>query len=328
MNMLGKKINIVVVFMIIGWIVSGSFCRKGDNLSNDSSFSNDPVKKNQIILRVGESFYFNSDFEKYAMLAAGKDSSLSIESLSRLLDNFIEDKLLLEAAKEKGIEITFEEIKQYLAKTTSGIDSTGRISEQDPEAYANLREGLLIEEYIYQLIRDIEVEEEEIKAYYESNKREFLRPKRVKVSQILVKTENKAVDLFNKLKGADEDKFKETAMAESIAAEASRGGEMGTFEMGQLPYEFDKVVFSLDEGELSQVVESSYGYHIFRIDKIFPAELVPLERASEEIKIIILERKVKEFLLQHIEELKDSLDWQFFPDNLSFPYQRKTYDNE
>ncbi len=308
--------------------MGGVSCRKEEEFSPDTSFSEDPAKKNQIILRVGESFYFNADFERYVMLAAGQDSSLSLDSLSRLLDNFIEDKLFLEAAREARIEVTWEEIKQYLAKVTSGIDSTSGINSMDRKAIDSLREGLVIEEYIYELVQDIEVEEDEIRSYYDLNKREFLRPKRLKVSQILVKTEDKAVELLKSLKGAGGEQVRELARAESIGAEASRGGEIGTFEMGQLPFEFDKVVFSLDEGELSQVVESSYGYHIFRVDKIFPAELVPLERASEEIKVILLEQKIKERLSQQLEDLKDNLDWQFFPDNLSFPYQRKNNDND
>ena len=101
---------------------------------------------------------------------------------------------------------------------------------------------------------------------------------------------------------------------------------MGIFEMGQLPYAFDKVVFTLEEGQLSPVIESSYGYHIFRVDRKFPAELVPFEKAKEEIRIKVLEEKIKNKLSEHLRWLKDNFDWAFFPENLTFPYQRKTND--
>lgn len=97
---------------------------------------------------------------------------------------------------------------------------------------------------------------------------------------------------------------------------------MGTFEMGQLPYEMERVVFALKEGDMSQVVESSYGYHIFRLDKRHEPELISLEEAASSIKVKIVDQKIKQFMLQHLEELKERTVWSFYPQNLSFPYQR------
>ena len=99
---------------------------------------------------------------------------------------------------------------------------------------------------------------------------------------------------------------------------------MGVFEMGQLPFEMESVIFSLEKGELSSVVESSYGYHIFRLDKKYDPELTSLEEASAEIKMKILDQKIKQALSQHLLDLKDKIDFISFPENLSFPYQRNS----
>jgi len=82
------------------------------------------------------------------------------------------------------------------------------------------------------------------------------------------------------------------------------------------------VIFSLKEGELSPVVESSYGYHIFRMDKRYELELISEEKASPAIKVKILDLKIKLRTSSHLEYLKNNMEWSFYPLNLSFPYQR------
>jgi len=239
-------------------------------------------------------------------------------SLSRLLDNFVEEKLLLQAARNKGMTLTWQEKKEYLAKMSNDL----WVSKEEKKIDENLEERLLVEKYTYQLVKDIDVTSEEIKAYYDQQKKEFLKPERVEVSQILLPTEDKAIEILEELKGASEEKFRDVASRESTGVEASKGGKMGLFEMGELPFEMEKVIFSLREGEVSQVVESSYGYHIFRLDKKYDLELLSLEEASPSIKMKLLDQKIKRFMTQHVQALKESLEWNFYPQNLFFSYQK------
>lgn len=279
--------------------------------------------KEKIVLKIKDSSYYNADFEDCVREMAGDELyALPPESLSRLLDNFIEEKLLLQAVRDRDLALTWEEKKGYLAKLVSESWSGAQKEPVDEAKYRNLFDRLLIEKYIYELVKDLDVEEEEIQEYYDLHKREFLRPERVEVSQILLKTEDKAIAVLERLQGASEEEFRDMAEEESVGVEAERGGKMGLFEMGELPFEMEKVVFSLKEGELSQVVESSYGYHIFRMDRRYEPELIALEEASPSIKVKILDQKIKLYISQHIEELKNRMVWSFYPQNLFFPYQR------
>ena len=280
-------------------------------------------ESNNIILEIKDSSYFNSDFEDYIRNLIGNElKDLSPATLSRLFDNFIEEKILLQAAKDNSLSLTWEEKKEYLAKLRNESWSEVRRVPVGEVETKNLFDQLLVEKYTYELVRGIDVSEDEIKEYYESHKKEFLKPERVEVSQILLNTEDKAIEVLEKLKEAQQEQFKEVARKESIGVEASKGGKMGLFEMGELPFEMEKVVFSLKEGELSRVVESSYGYHIFRLDRRYEPELVSLEEASSSIRVEILDQKIKQSILQHVEDLKRSMEWSFYPQNLSFPYQR------
>lgn len=296
------------------------------NPAEEASSASDLVnraKRNKVIVQVGSSVYTNVDFEKYVFLIAGENiPELSDSTLSSLLDSFIEEKLLLEDAKERNITLTPEEKKAYIAKISSQFRNSEKNRSLDDIESAVLFERLLIEKATLDLLQEIEVFDEEIKEYYELHKKDFLRAEMVKVSQILLETENEAIEVLDKVKGSTVEVFRKTAQAESKGIEASKGGEMGVFELGQLPLEMEKVIFALQVGEISQVVESSYGYHIFRLDEKFGPELISEEQALAEIEVKILDQKIKESMDQYVEGLKSKFEWHFYQENLSFSYQR------
>ncbi len=304
------------------------FAQCSDRSSSEVSQTfnlSDPEKRIQIILRVQDVYYFNADFEKHLQLIVGNEfNALDMVSLSRLIDSFIEDKMFLMAAMNSDISVSLQEQNQYLTKATN--DSLPRekdISLNEMETQS-LLERFLIEKYIYEKVKNIKVEEDEIRNYYELNKREFLRPERMSVSQILLETEEKAVEVFERVNGSSEDVFQQIAREVSLGIEATKGGHLGIFEMNQLPAEMEKVIFSLKEGETSQVVESAYGFHIFRLDEKLEPELEAQEKVSTDIHVKILDIKIKQFISQHFLDLRDAMDWEFYPNNLSFPYQRNS----
>jgi parvulin-like peptidyl-prolyl isomerase len=285
----------------------------------------DRPNKNAVVLRVGETYYFNADFDTYIrrIMGASQDK-LTPESLSRLFDRFVEDKLLLEAARRQGMALTDEEKSRYQAKLEEEMLSEKGKGPTPPDI-ESLSEELLIQKYTYTLVQNLAVTDQEIHDYYIAHKSDFLQPERVKVSQILLKTEEKAIDVLARIKTLPEEGFRSVARQESIGPEAAKSGEMGVFSPGQLPYEIEKVVFSLKEGELSQIVESSYGgYHIFRLDKHFDPELVTESQASASIRTKLLDVKISRAVTDHLQELRGTLTWSATPENLSFAYQRNT----
>jgi len=321
-----KSLRASVAFILLGAILLlGISCKEEKPAETSVNFNlQDPQQKNNIILKVEDFFYFNTDFEKYIRSIVGKNQNdLTILSLSRLYDRFVDERILLQVAEKQGISLTSEEKKEYLAKSERGFQVEERGTTLEDFDTQLLFDKLLIEKYTFQLISEIEVKEEEIGGYYKLNKSGFLQPERVRVSQILVKKEDESIEVLNMIKESSEEEFKKVAQVHSVGPEASKGGDMGWFEGGQLPYEMEKVIFSLKEGELSPVVESSYGYHIFRVDKRYGPELISLEKASEKIEMKLLDQKIKKAISDHIEELKKSLDWKSYPQNLPFPYEGK-----
>ena len=315
------RIKIWVVFFVM--LFAG--CSRDSSIQDPSPEDSREPSKNYIILRVEDSIYFNSDFRRYLQFSLGSEfENLSDLSLSRLADDFVKEKLFLAEARNREVVLTQEDKKRFLAKHSSDSKIGGESWPLDEEGAGLLFEQLLVEKYTYMLVRDVEVEDREIQDYYTEHKREFLLPERVKVSQILLPSEEKAVEVLERLKDGDPENFKNLAKDHSIGAEASKGGEMGLFAIGQLPDEMEKVIFALKEGEVSPVLESSYGFHIFRLDARYEPELISPDRAAASIEVKILSQKVKDRIALHLENLKNTLQWEFYSQNLDFPYQRNS----
>ena len=90
------------------------------------------------------------------------------------------------------------------------------------------------------------------------------------------------------LKGEELD---ELARQYSTAPEAEDGGEVGWISQDTLDESIDKVIFSLPVGEISPVVRTPYGYHIFRVDSKRPEGPKSLQEARDEIETILVLRK-------------------------------------
>jgi len=278
------------------------------------------------ILKVESSEYTNDDLTAYLQLTGGGETKgISTESLSRIFDRFVDEKILLEAARRKNLTLTWDEKKSYLARRAGQAESGAAAAAPaaaEPSAPDSLFDGLLVDKYASEVVKAVRVDEADIQAYYDLHKKDFLLPERVQVSQSLVPSEQRAVAALRIVENAPEDEFRKTAREESSGPEAFKGGVMGVYRQGDLPYDMEKVIFALDEGKVSRVVESSYGYHIFRLDKRFSPQLQPLSEAAPAIRIKVLEQKIKDVLAAHLAGLKDTLSWKIFPANLFFSYQR------
>jgi parvulin-like peptidyl-prolyl isomerase len=313
----------------VNLLAAGAFCVllaacRAENPGEKTSgpHPDDPQTQAAVILGIEGTAYTNADFFKYARLTVGKDAAeLPAASLSRLYDDFVEKKILYKGAQDQGVVLGDDEKKAYLDKMRTALGEGGNalLSGADEDV---LMETLLVEKSFYLLVKDINVEDKEIAEYYAQHKSDYVLPERIQVSQILLATEGEASEVREQLKDANEEEFRNVARARSAGPEAAKGGIMGVFSAGQLPPELEKVIFPLKEGEISRVVESTYGYHIFRLDKTFEARLVPYEESVASIRAKIQEAKGQEIKARHIQELKASMDWKSYAENLPFAYIR------
>ena len=141
---------------------------------------------------------------------------------------------------------------------------------------------------------EVTLTEGELKTHYEKTRSRYKENETVAVRQILKKVSPDAgkealekakseISGIRKeiLQGKD---FAEMAKADSEGPNASKGGELGTFERGQLLPELDKVVFSLEEGKISEPVQTSFGVHLLKVSRRRAARVAPFEEARKKVE--------------------------------------------
>lgn len=152
-----------------------------------------------------------------------------------------------------------------------------------------------------------EITDAEVAAYYTDNPDQFVIDE-VTASHILVEDENLAKELVAELKaGAD---FAELAKEHSIDGSAADGGSLGTFGRGAMVPEFETAAFALEVGEISDVVQSQFGYHIIKVtDKMQGNE--SYEDSEADIRANLENTALTETYLEWITELRDEFGIEY-----------------
>jgi len=86
----------------------------------------------------------------------------------------------------------------------------------------------------------------------------------IRASHILVKTEQEAIDLYNEI-SAGTTNFEEAAQEKSLCPSGQVGGDLGFFGKGMMVKPFEDAAFALEIGELSQPVETQFGWHLIKL---------------------------------------------------------------
>jgi peptidyl-prolyl cis-trans isomerase D len=142
-------------------------------------------------------------------------------------------------------------------------------------------------------MNSITVSDEQALAHYEKNKNAFQTPEKRQARHILFKTEadspaekqttqlKKAEEILAKARAGED--FAALAKTWSEDASKSTGGDLGTFARGRMIKEFDDAVFSMEQGGISDIVKTQFGYHIIKVEKIQPAITQSVEQARPAI---------------------------------------------
>jgi len=161
------------------------------------------------------------------------------------------------------------------------------------------------------------VSEEEIKKYYKDNLNEFSSPPMVQARHVLLRTNEQARKVLQRLRNGED--FAQLAKDCSIDLPmALEGGSMGTIQKGKSFPELEKVLFVLNEGEVSDnIVKTKFGYHILTVDKIIPVNFKPVEEVRDQIKKIILRQKEAKAFDEMAAKLEKDADIKIFEDRLN-----------
>jgi peptidyl-prolyl cis-trans isomerase C len=250
------------------------------------------------------------------------DQRKLVEETAR--ENLIRSELLYQLAKDQNIPDLDRQVDEQFAL----IKSRSPSEEEWNDALAKkgitpdglreqLKRGLMINAFVQnEVVSKIEITDAQLKAFYDEHPEAFSRPESMRASHILIgvdagagaeekeNAKRKADEILEKVKsGAD---FAELAKSESTCPSAQQGGDLGEFGRGQMVAPFENAAFALEPGDLSDVVETQFGYHIIKATGKSTAGVAPFEEVTGSIEKHLKTQQVQQVLMAKIEELRST----------------------
>ena len=218
----------------------------------------------------------------------------------KAIDQAVGAKLLFLRAEQLDVKVSGDEIDAEVEKVKSQIGgeeayrnalAAQKITEEDFRK--ELEKGARVNKLVEQACTGVEEpSEEDVTAFYEAHKSEYVTPEQVLCRHILVKgSDDAALDKIKEIRerilaGAS---FEEEAKKNSDCPSGANGGSLGWFGPGMMVPEFDKAAFDMSKGEVSSVILTQFGYHIIYKDD---------EKKEMELSLVEVHDQIKD-LLRH-----------------------------
>ena len=239
-----------------------------------------------------------------------------------VLDQLVTGHVLLQESRTRNVTVpdaeidarigelrqrfaTEDEFKKALASRNLTLD---RIREE-------LRKQLVIEKMIEaEVTPQVSVNDQDVKKFYDENPAQFQQPERFRASHILVmvpqgatpqqKQEARAKidDVLKQVKAGGD--FAELAKAHSQDGSASQGGDLNYFSRGQMVEPFQKAVESLQVGQVSEVVETQFGFHIVKLTDKQAGRTIPLAEVNRKIADYLVMQQKQQRATGFVEALR------------------------
>ncbi|MBW2440526.1 MAG: peptidylprolyl isomerase [Deltaproteobacteria bacterium] len=244
------------------------------------------------------------------------------ELKNEVLDGLIEREVLYQQSQKAGIKVDDQKVDEQLAGIKKRFPNDAEFQKAltsmnltEAEVRTQIKRGLAIRGLIDREVADkIVVTEDETKAYYTDNPRFFKKPEQVKASHILIKVEPTADDAAKaaarkkiedvRKKLADGGDFAELAKEYSEGPSGPRGGDLGYFGRGQMVKPFDDAVFAMQVNQVSEVVETRFGYHLIKVYDKKPEETLAYAEVKDRISERLKREKIQKGAQGYVENLK------------------------
>ncbi len=243
-----------------------------------------------------------------------------------VLRDLIDQQLLLQKAKDKGLTADTELIKRLdemrKQMNLSSMDELEKAAREQGVSFEDFKQNMKNQILTQLVIRTevqpkIQVTKEDEKKYYEEHQKDLEHPERVRLSEILVSTEKlepgdqagvaaaqqKAQQLLEQVRGGAA--FDEAAKKSSDGPTAAQGGDLGYFKRGTLARELEEKTFAMKSGEITDVVRTRQGFLILKVTDHEQAGVPPLKDVEPEITDQLYYQKLQPALRGYLTKLRE-----------------------
>ncbi len=272
----------------------------------NSCFDNNPstnfIVDNEAVVIINDEKVTSKQFKK--MLVAQKKifkvqniQELKIEELSwfknRVLDEIIKKTLLSQEITKNNITINRNELDEVLNKKKEGyvegsldkLLALEKISNHDWES--SIKDMELTKKLIHERVNSkLSVSDKEMREYFDKSDK-FHKKEQVRALHIMVESEADIIEIQKEIRRKQKS-FSRLAKDYSLGPEGVQGGDLGYFEAGQMPEEFDDV-FKLKINKVSDIIRTPYGFHLFKVVDKVQERKMNFEESRSMIKNILLQ---------------------------------------
>ncbi|MBD2846937.1 peptidylprolyl isomerase [Paenibacillus sp. IB182496] len=227
-----------------------------------------------------------------------------------LLDQMIANELVRQEAESAGVEVTDADVDAELQRIKDSYPSEEQfdmVLAQNNLTIEQLREQLRPNVLITKVLEpEFDITDEQMQQYFDENQGAFGTEEQVRASHILVASQEEAETVMQELEGGAD--FAELAQQYSTDGSASNGGDLNFFGRGQMVPEFEEAAFALEVGEVSDIVQSQFGFHIIKVTDRTEADTPAYEDVKDDIYATLLSQQVGQRAGTWVQELRDGAD--------------------
>lgn len=241
------------------------------------------AQKDEVIVKAGSSKLTKKELQEdlKGLPPQAKMFLASPEGINKLKEELIKREILYEEAKKKGLEKS-EDFKR-------------RVEE--------FKKITLINVLLEQEIKSFQqVTEKDAKDYYEKHRDEFIRPTEVRLSQIVVKNEDEARKVYERVNKGEDFGIVAKELSKDEKTKAL-GGDMGFFKKGQLNPQIENVTFNLKKGQVSMPLNLKGDLYIFKVTDV-KGTPAPFESIKQQLMEQLKIKRQQEWFSNYIEGLK------------------------
>ena len=226
------------------------------------------------------------------------------------LTSMIERKLQLQEAKVRGVAVTDQEVRQAVQQ----MKQQGRtIDETNPADMKGVREQLTLLRIVDREVRSgVMVADSDMKRYFQEHRDRFALSEEYTLSEIFIqpRSPNDTADAREKVREVmarlkQGESFEDLALRFSDGPNASHGGRLGLVRQGELLPEIERTIANLVPGGISDMIETSEGFHIVRLEDKKPKQFRPYEQVRTEIQGLVFQQKSEDVFQAWLADLKN-----------------------
>lgn len=244
----------------------------------------------KVVAKVGSEYILLSEIEEEFTYAKSKDPNLSDDVKCMILDNMIAQKLIIYQAKVDSVEITDAEVETQLdyrfesvLRQMNGDEAFfeeyygASIAEMKDRYRDDQKHKILAEKMQHKLISEIEITPKEVEKFFKNVPSDSLPyfKSEMEISEIVVLPKVNEVEkkkALDKITTLRQQVISGAASFEDIASKNSqdpgsalKGGDLGFAKRGVYVPEFEATVFSLTKDEISDIIETEFGFHFIQL---------------------------------------------------------------